>query len=315
MTIMTIEGGIVQVLFTLLTAPLYGGIINKLKARVEGKRGPSIFQPYYDILKLIKKEVIIPEDSNQLFLIAPYLVFAIYVVISFVIPVIMPAPVVFTATVDFLGGGILFTLAAFLKVTGALGSKSNFVALSASRVTSFMFLGEGTLISVFFAVALITGTNNPYITLATVSSLSNYFSLDHLFAAFAFFLLWLFETGKLPVESSGLSEMGMIDEGINYEYSGKLLGLSKWGSYIKQYLLGSVFLNVFLLPFWFFYGSAGYILNPVMMLLKWIILIGVTVIIETSLAKVRLFKIQDYLAIAFTISVLSLILTVIGGFS
>ncbi|MEM4093260.1 MAG: respiratory chain complex I subunit 1 family protein [Conexivisphaerales archaeon] len=306
-------GGIIQVMFTLLTAPLYAGIINKFKARIEGKIGPSIFQPYFDIWKLFKKEVVIPEEANNFFLIAPYFVFAIYLVIALVIPVVIPQPVIFTATVDFLGGGILFTLAAFVKITGAMGSRSNFVALSVARVTSFMFLGEGTLISVFFAVALITGTNNPYVTLVAVSSYSTYFSLDHLFATLAFFLLWLFETGKLPIESSGLSELGMIDDGINYEYTGKLLGLSKWSSYIKQYLLGSVFLNVFLLPFWLSYGPTGYVFDPIVMFLKWLILIAITVIIETSLAKIRLFKIQDYLVIAFTLSVLSLILTVIGG--
>jgi Formate hydrogenlyase subunit 4 len=126
-------------------------------------------------------------------------------------------------------------------------------------------------------------------------------------------MLWLFESGRLTVESSGLSEMGMIDEGLNYEYSGKLLGILKWGSYIKQYLLGSVLLNVFLMPFWLFNGQFGYLLDPAVMFLKWLILIGISLIIETSLAKLRLFKIQDYLSIAFTVSVLSLIFTIIGG--
>jgi len=313
MSLQIIEGAVIQVLFTVFSAPLYVGIFGKAKAMIEGKQGPSILQPYYDIFKLLKKETLIPVEASQIFIAAPYIIFAIYILISFVIPVVIPSPIAFTATVDFLGGAILFTLASFIKINGALSSRSNFVALSAARVTSFMFLSEGTLISVFFAVALITGTNNPYITLNTVSKPENYLLLDHLFGTIAFFMLWLFESGRLPVESSGLSEMGMIDEGLNYEYSGKLLGISKWGSYMKQYLLGSVLLNVFLMPFWLFNGQFGYLLDPAVMFLKWLILIGISIIIETSLAKLRLFKIQDYLSIAFTVSLLSLIFTIIGG--
>jgi formate hydrogenlyase subunit 4 len=126
-------------------------------------------------------------------------------------------------------------------------------------------------------------------------------------------MLWLFETGKLPAESSGLSEMGMIDDALLYEYSGKLLGILKWGSYVKQYLLGSVLLNVFLFPWLLQTGPLGALLDVFIMFLKWLLLILISVIINTTLAKLRLFKVQDFLAVSFILSVFSLIVTVLIG--
>ncbi|WP_338601838.1 respiratory chain complex I subunit 1 family protein [Sulfolobus tengchongensis] len=305
---------LIQVLVAIFISPIYQGIFERVTAVIEGRKGPSILQPYYDIIKLLRKEVVISDNSSLLFVYSPYLVFSIYLLISFVIPVVYPEPILFTPTVDFLGGALLFSLASFLKIIGSLESGSNFVVLGVSRILSFNFLAEATLITVFFGVALITGTNNPYITLHYVSqNLSHYFQLDHIFISISFFMLWLFETGKLPVESSGLSEMGMIDDGILYEYSGKLLAILKWGSYIKQYLLGSVLLNVFIFPWFLQTGVLGSVADVAVMFGKWMLLITISVIINTTLAKLRLFKIQDYLAIAFLLSLLSLILTILLG--
>jgi len=305
---------ITQVIVVILLSPLYQGIYDRGKAIIEGRKGPSVLQPYYDIIKLLRKETVISNNSLSLFVYAPYIVFGIYLLISFVIPVVYPVPILLTPTVDFLGGALLFSLAAFIKIIASLESGSNFVALGVSRILSFTFLSEATLITVFFGVALITGTNNPYVTLDYVSqSLSHYFQLDHTFVSISFFMLWLFETGKLPVESPGLSEMGMIDDGVLYEYSGKLLAILKWGSYIKQYLLGSVLLNVFIFPWFLQVGIIGSLIDIAVMFGKWLLLILISVIINTTLAKLRLFKVQDYLAVAFLLSLLSLTLTVLLG--
>jgi len=304
---------ITQVLGVLLLSPLYAGILDRLKAVVEGRRGPSVLQPYYDLVKLSRKETLLPRNTGNIFLNGPYLVFSIYLLISFVIPVVYPRPVIFTPTVDFLGGALLFSLAGFIKVYEAMESSSNLVTLGVSRALSFSYLGEATLLTVFIAVALITGTNNPYVTMQYVQSLGHYLFLPHVSATVAFYMLWLFETGRLPLESSGMSEMGMIDDSLVYEYSGKGLMLLRWGSYIKSYLLGSVFLNVFLLPWGLLTGPLGVILDLGVMFLKWMVLILVTLVVETSLAKFRLFKVQDFLAVALVLSLISLILTVIGN--
>lgn len=309
MALLLLEETITQLLFVILVSPLFAGIMAKFKSRVESRKGQSIFQPYYDIAKYMRKETLIPAGSSSLFLYLPYISFGVYCLIALIIPVLIPAPIYFTASADFLGGAILFTLAGFLKMVAAIDTRNNFSAMSVSRIMSFTFLGEGTLITVFFAVSLITGTNNPYVTSAYLVDhpLSN-LTLVHVFATLAFFMIFLYETGKIPLESSGLHELGMIDEGMNYEYSGKLLAINKWSSYMKQYLLGSVLLNVFLIP-WGLTSGASFLLDLPVMFGKWLILIAIIVIIETSLSKIRLFKIVDFLAAAFTFSILFLFLT------
>ncbi|MGC8562932.1 MAG: respiratory chain complex I subunit 1 family protein [Thermoplasmata archaeon] len=306
-----VENTVIQLLGVIILSPLIVGIYASLKSKIELKRGPSFFQPYYDIIKLLRKVTVVSKNSGFVFVLVPYVVFGIYCLIALVIPVIIAAPIYFTATVDFLGGALLFALAAFLKYLAAMDSGSNFTTMSVARSVSFNYLSEATLITVFFSVALITGTNNPYITNNfIITHPSSYLDLDHVFATVAFFMLFIFESGRIPVESSGLMELGMIDDGLNYEYSGKLLAILKWGSYMKQFLLGSVFLNVFLIPWGLFSSFPSSIIDLGIMFGKWLILIMVLLVIETSLAKLRLFKVQDYLAVAFTFSLLFLIFSV-----
>lgn len=306
----TLVETLLQYFFVLGLSPLFAGIFHKGKSIIESKKGPSIFQPYYDLAKLLKKETLRPSGSGIIFIYAPYVAFGVYSLISIIIPVLIPSPIYFTASADFLGGAILFSLAAFVKVAATMGSNSNYSALGVSRMLSFNFLSEGTLITVFFAVSLITATNNPYTTNHFLASnpLQN-ISIVHIFSTLAFFMLFLYETGKLPLESSGLQELGMIDEAANYEYSGKLLAINKWNSYIKQYLLGSVLLNVFLVPWGLSAASPWFLLDIPVMFAKWLLLIGIVLVVETTLAKLRLFRVLDYLATAFTFSILFLIFT------
>ncbi len=301
---------LVQYSFGILVAPLFAGIYHKLKSAIESKKGPSIFQPYYDIFKLLKKETLKPEGSGVIFWYAPYVVFGIFSLISIIIPSLIPSPIYFTASTDFLGGAILFMLAAFVTISAAMGSNSNYSALGVSRMLSFHFLGVGTLITVFFGVSLITATNNPYVTnnFLAANPLQS-LSIVHIFSTLAFFMLFLYETGKIPLESEGLMELGMIDGATHFEYSGKLLAISKWNGYFKQFLLGSILLNVFLIPWGLTAASPWFLLDIPVMFAKWMFLILVVLIVETTLARLRVFRILDYLATAFTFSILFLIFT------
>jgi formate hydrogenlyase subunit 4 len=299
---------VLQALTVLLLSPLIAGIAARWKAWTESRRGPSIFQPYFDLAKYLRKERLLPSGSSLVFRAAPLLAFGTYLVIAVVVPIITPYPIPFASTVDFLGGGLLFGLAGALTLLAALDAGSNYTALGASRTVSFAALAEPTLIMVFFAVAVITGTNNPYVTnnlLAT--STSAYLSPTHLLVTAAFFLLLLAETGKLPVESAGLMEFGMIDDGRIYEHSGPYLGVLRWNGWMKQFLLYSVFLNVFLLPWGMFAAPTvlGAGLNVGVLFAKLLLLLGVVVVVEATVAKVRLFKIRDFLALSFSLAILS----------
>ncbi len=311
-----IEETAIQLFGVLLLSPLIAGIYENLKAKTEFRRGPSIFQPYYDLAKYLRKERTFTQGTGLIYRYSPIIAMGIMITISFVIPVIIPFPTLFAPMVDFLGGAMLFTLASVVLILGAFDSRNNLSIMGASRAASFSALSEPTLILVFFAVAIETGTENPYTTALLVgSSATLYFSLTHLLSSVAFFMIFIFETGKLPVESSGLAEMGMIDEGRSYDYGGRNLFFIRYSSYIKQFLLGSVLLNLFLFPWFMQNGLVGSFLDIIIMLGKWLILILIVIFIEQILAKVRLFKIADYLAISFLFAILALILFRLGGFS
>jgi formate hydrogenlyase subunit 4 len=299
---------VLQAATVLLLSPLIAGIAYRFKAWTESRTGPSIFQPYYDLAKYLRKETLRPTNSSAVFLVAPFVAFGAYLLISVVVPVITPYPIPFASTVDFLGGGLLFGLAGTVTLLAALDSGSNYAALGASRTVSFAAFAEPTLIIVFFAVAVITGTNNPYVTNNLLSSsTSAYLAPTHLLVTAAFFLLLLAETGKLPVESPGLMEFGMLEDGRIFEYSGRLLGLNRWNGWLKQFLLYSVFVNVFAIP-WGLDAAptvGGAVENIGVLLVKLLFLVGVIVLVEATVAKVRLFKIRDFLALSFSLAVLA----------
>ncbi|HTZ61795.1 MAG TPA: NADH-quinone oxidoreductase subunit H [Thermoplasmata archaeon] len=299
---------VVQAATVLLLAPLLAGIGYRLKAWTESRTGPSIFQPYFDLAKYLRKETLLPDGASRIFFVAPFVAFGAYLLISVVVPIITPYPIPFAPTVDFLGGGLLFGLAGTVTLLAAVDSGSNYAILGASRTVSFAAFAEPTLIIVFFAVAVITGTNNPYVTNNLLaSSTSAYLSPTHLLVTAAFFLLLLAETGKLPVESTGLMEFGMLEDGRIFEHSGRLLGINRWNGWLKQFLLYSVFVNVFAFP-WGLSGDVsapGTLWNIVLLLAKLLALVGVIVLVEATVAKVRLFKIRDFLALSFSLAVLA----------
>jgi formate hydrogenlyase subunit 4 len=299
---------VLQAATVLLLAPLIAGIAARAKAWTESRTGPSILQPYRDLAKYLRKETLLPRRASRMFVVAPFVAFGAYLLISVVVPIITPYPIPFASTVDFLGGGLLFGLAGAVTLLAAIDAGSNYTMLGASRTVSFAALAEPTLIIVFFAVAVISGTNNPYVTNNLLaSSVSAYVSPTHLLVTAAFFLLLLAETGKLPVESAGLMELGMLEDGRLFEHSGRLLGILRWNGWLKQMLLYSVFVNVFLLPWGMFsaptVGDAA--LNIAVLLGKLLLLVGGLVFLEATLAKVRLFKIRDFLALSFSLAVLS----------
>lgn len=307
---------LLQAATVLLLSPLVAGVSARAKAWTESRRGPSIVQPYRDLAKYVHKETLIPTGASWVFVIAPFVAFGTYLLIAIVVPIITPYPIPFAPTVDFLGGGLLFGLAGTVTLLAAIDAGSNYTALGASRTVSFAALGEPTLIVVFFAVAVITGTDSPYVTnnlLATSSSA--YLAPTHLLVTAAFFLLILAETGKLPVESAGVMELGMIEDARLFEHSGPLLGLFRWSGWMKQFLLYAVFLNVFLLPWGMVTAPTllGAALNFGLLLGKLLLLVAVMVLVEATVAKVRLFKIRDFLALSFSLAILSVFVFVVLG--
>jgi formate hydrogenlyase subunit 4 len=306
-----------QVAVLLAFAPLVSGFIAKVEARVQSRTGPSVLQPYYDIGKLFRKESLRPQTASPFFELAPLIAFAAYCSIALLLPVLTSFPLPLGTAGDILGGALLFGLAGFATALAGVDSGSLYAGLGSSRTQSVATLVEPTLIFVFFTVALITGTDLPYAMTATLAhSSSEYFRPSHLLASAAFFMMLLVDTGRVPIESQGGTlELGMIDEARLFEHSGPALALFRWGSTMKQFLLYVIFLNVLVAP-WGLAGGrgAGSVAVAVGLLLAKMAGLGlVMVAIESSFAKLRLFRIPDFMGAGFVLSVLAILVYYLAG--
>jgi formate hydrogenlyase subunit 4 len=300
-----------QVVALLVFAPLITGVIAKLEAQIQFRKGPSALQPYYDIAKFFRKESLRPQTASPFFEIAPLIAVAAYCSIALLIPVLTSFPLPLGTAGDILGGAFLFGLAGFVTALAGVDSGSVYAGIGSSRTQSLATLVEPTLIFVFFTVALVSGTDLPYALNATLQgSASQYFRPSHLLAAAAFFLMLLVDTGRVPIESqSSTLEFGMIDDARLFEHSGPAMALFKWASSMKQFLLYVVFLNVLVVPWGLAgeRGAGGVVLALVVLLAKMLGLGLVIVVIESSVAKLRLFRIPDFMGAGFVLSVLAIL--------
>ena len=308
---------VLQLLYIALLAPLTIGIIRRLEEIVESKKGPSIFQEYYDLRKLFRKETLIPQAASPFFIAAPYITFSLYLLLTLVLPIITAFPLTFGPVVDFVGGGLIFGAAGTIKKIAAIDTRNNYAHLGTSRAAAIGALSEPIILIIFIMFGVITNTNNPYVINNVLQTSTNwYLSLIHWFATFAFFMVLIVETGKLPIESHSLGELGMIDQSMEMEYSGKELALYKWGGYMKHFLLMNVFMNVYAFPY---YVPMQPDLNSILIYLfinylKIILLAVLFVIIQETFSKYRLFKIFDFVAVALVLAFLAaLVFYTTGG--
>ncbi|MGH3404163.1 MAG: respiratory chain complex I subunit 1 family protein [Streptosporangiaceae bacterium] len=308
---------LLQVLTVALGAPGLTGLIAKVEARLQGRRGPRVLQPYYDLAKLARKETLAPSEASWFFLAAPLVAVAAYLTIPLLIPVLTTYGLPLGYMGDILGGGFLLALASFVVAVAALETGSPYAQLGSSRAKTFSAITEPVVLFVVFAVALLTGTDLPYVLAATVrSSAGQVIRPAHLLASAALFMVILHETGRIPVEThTGTNEFGMIEEARSFEHSGPYLGLLKWAGELKQFIFFTLLADVFVVP----WGLAstqqlGAVLLAIVALLAKAAAIGcVVAVIDNSFAKLRLFKITEYVSAAFLLAVVGVFTLYLGG--
>jgi formate hydrogenlyase subunit 4 len=306
-----------QVLTIVGGGPLVSGVISHVGGRLQGRRGPRVLQPYYDIAKLFRKETVVTEDSSWVFLAGPVVAFGCYLIVPLLIPVLTTYGLPLGYMGDILGGAFILALAGFSVALAGTESGAPYAQLGGSRAMTFGALVEPTILFVVFAVALLTSTDLPYALAATVrSSSSEMVRPGHVLAAVAFFMVVLVDTGRIPVEThAGTLEFGMIDEARTLEHSGPPLALLKWGSAMKQLILYTILINVFVAP-WGLAGSGdatSVILAIPALLGKAMLLGSVFAVIDNLFSKLRLFKITEFLAAAFLLAVLAVLVFYAGG--
>ncbi len=313
----TIGYNFLQVFFVLAIAPLYAGVLSRLKEIVQSKRGPSIFQPYFDLWKLFQKDEIVSEESSWIFRVTPWLVFVMPIFVTILIPVLTDYPLAFAFMGDMLAGGFFLGLAGFFAALAAVDTGNPYGPMGASRTRMVGFLAEPVFMIVFFTVSFVAQSTIPYIVQKRwIESPAAFFAPAHILLLIAFLMLILAEGGRIPVDNpSGHFELAMIDESKGLEYSGRGAALMKWGGQMKFLVLACIFLNVLVAPWGLAHGQATLnVLAAVPLILVKVLLFAIVLVaIETSLAKLRLFRITEFLGAAFITSVAAMVTSIFPG--
>jgi formate hydrogenlyase subunit 4 len=302
---------IAQTALILLLSPLITGFIRTLKARLQTRRGPSVFQPYHDLYKLWRKGMVIPETASWIFSATPYVLFATTLLAGLLIPAISAQ-----APLSLVGGVLavvyLLALGRFFLALGGLDTGSPFGGLGSSREMTISALAEPALMLAVFTVALAAGSTNLSVVAQSALGQSwRFLTPSQMLAFAALFIVLIAETGRIPVDNPATHlELTMIHEAMILEYSGPYLGLIEWSAAIKQLVLMALLVNVFfpfgLSPDW----SPGAILISLLLFsAKLLALAAAVVLVETTNAKLRLFRVPELLAVAFVLSAMALIST------
>ena len=301
---------VAQVLAVLLLAPLIQGFILRYEERVQRARGPSILQPYRDLWKLFHKQLVIPETASWVFWAAPVVAFTAMLTVPLLIPVLTNYPLPLSDMGDILGGGLILTLGTLFVNLAALDSGSAYGGIGSSRTVMLSILAEPTLILVFVGITLMAQAMLPFVVNhLLVASPAVYWSPTHLFLVLAFFILLLVETDRLPIHSSTHIEVYMIEEARILEYSGPLLGLLKWASMMKQFILYTIFCNVLVIPWGLSVkGTAiGILAAAAVLVLKFFLVGAAMVVVETMQSRLRFYRYQEPLAASFLLAILAIL--------
>ncbi|MEY2341982.1 respiratory chain complex I subunit 1 family protein [Acidithiobacillus sp. IBUN Pt1247-S3] len=299
-----------QVLTVLLLSPLLHGFIVKMEEKVQRGQGPSIFQPYRDLWKLFHKTQLVPESATWVFFWAPVVAFVAMMIVPMLIPVLTNFPLPLSDMGDILGGGLILTLGSFFILLAGLDTGQPFGGLGSSRAVMLGILAEPTLILVFVGITFLDHSMLPFVAnhLLAQNPVA-YWSPAHIFLILAFFILLTVETDRLPIHSTIPYEIYMIDEARILEYSGPLLALLKWASWMKQFILYTIFLNVFFLPWGLSTsGTPGSIVLALLVILAKYGFIGLLMVgVDTMQSRLRFYRYQEPLALSFLFAVLAIV--------
>lgn len=301
---MTRIAGWLEVPAALALAPLLLGVINRTKAFFAGRRGPPLLQPYFDLLKLLRKGAVYSRTTSWVFRAGPIVGLAGVVAAACLLPVgAIPAPLAFEGDLLLLVG--LLGLGRFFTVLAALDTGSSFEGMGASREVQFSALAEPALFLGLAAVARQTGQLSlsgmlPSISFGTWLHAGPPLAL----AAAALLIVFLAENARLPVDDPNTHlELTMIHEVMVLDHGGPDLAFILYGGAVKLWVLGGLLVGM-LVPA----PPASLALSSGAFLLGMLGLAVVTGIIESTMARLRLVRVPQLLAGASVLSVLALLL-------
>ena len=306
---------ILEVLAALAVAPLFFGWVNMCRAWLQNRSAPSLLLPYHGLRKLFNKDAVIAETASPLFRAAPYIVFGSMVAAAAIIPS-MGTRLPFTSAADAIAlVGLLAVARVFLSLA-AMDTGTAFGTMGARREMMVGFLAEPALLMIIFVASLISATTAlPLIAerLAT-QAIGLYPSLA--FTAVAFTMVLLAENARIPVDNPATHlELTMIHEAMLLEYSARHLALMEWAAALKLFNYACIGFALFV-P----WGAATGEADPPALLMSIPVLAGKLAVagawlalIETISAKLRVFRAPEFLATAFLLAVLGLLVHLLLG--
>jgi len=314
MTIYSVVSQLLEIIVALALAPLLSGWVNQCRAWLQNKSAPPLLQPYYLLHKLFNKESVLATHASPLFRAAPYIVFGCMALACSIIPTLSTdLPLSLAADAIALVG--LFALARVFISLAAMDIGTSFGTLGARREMLIGFLAEPALLMVLFSASLISQSTSLTTIVDTLAhrELAIYPSLA--FAGVAFTIVSLAENARVPVDNPATHlELTMIHEALILEYSGRHLALLEWAASLKLFAYSCIGLALFF-PWGIAQANAPLALLFALPVLLFKLVIGGAslAVLETLSAKMRIFRVPEFLATAFLLAVIGLLVHILLG--
>jgi formate hydrogenlyase subunit 4 len=304
-----------QMLLVLLLAPLLTGFVRKVKARLLRRRGPPLLQPYRDLVRLMRKDVVLADNASWLFRVIPYLMFAGTWVAASLVPTFGNG-LLFSWSADLIAIIALLGSARFFQALAGMDVGTAFGGIGSSREVMIASLAEPAILITVFSVAMIAGSTQ-------LSNVAEFMGSDAVglrvslgMAFVALTIVALAENGRIPVDNPATHlELTMVHEAMVLEYSGRHLALIDLSSQLKLLLYVSLIACVFL-P----WGTAtadasvaALTFGALLYLGKLAVLGFLLAVFETSIAKMRVFRIPEFLGAALMLALLATLLRFVSG--
>jgi formate hydrogenlyase subunit 4 len=293
--------------FIILISPLFMGIVKIVKARAQGRIGPPLYQPYYNLLKLAQKERVYSKRASAITRMTPYVNITLILTASLCVPLAF-APV----NSGGIGNIILFlyilALARFYMAVAGLDAGSTFGGMGSSREMSVSSVIEPITIIVFAALAFSLGTTDLHQMFQKTSQEMTILNPALILISIPLFIILIVETARVPVDNPETHlELTMIHETMLLEYTGRDLALMELSHAIKQTMLMAVLINI-LVPWGYAteYTAYAIALGMLLFLLKGLFLAAFIGVFESSMAKTRLFGLPTLFIVAFFLSILTI---------
>ena len=300
----------VQLLLMLALAPLLTGYVRKIKAYLLRRRGPPLLQVYRDLLKLIRKEAVLAENASWVFRTAPYLVFATTLIAASLVPTFATG-LLFSPAADLIAIVALLGTARFALALAGLDVGTSFGGIGSSREMMIASLAEPAMLMIVFTLSLLAGSTQLSWVAVFVQGPTIGLRVSLGMALVALIIVAIAENSRIPVDNPATHlELTMIHEAMILEYSGRHLAVLEAAATIKLLLYFSLIACMFM-P-WGMASADGDLTSLGIGLVSYVTKMAMggflLAVFETATAKMRVFRVSDFLGAALMLGLLATLL-------